>query len=170
MSITIADQYYLKALDDYGYCYNEVMENLNYALSYDSEHADANYLMGKLYMEQFQKYEQAEEHLVTSMSIDPSNVKTCESMIWLFIRTHRFKEALKLIEFTLKLKGVLIPEILRLKALTYELMKQFDMARIWLINAIQESYDDSYIEFLQAELKRIEMKQQMIQGVRYHLE
>ena len=63
MALTLADQYYIKALAGYGYDLEEVVENLNYALSYDHEHSGANYLMGKVYMEQFQKFDLAQAYL-----------------------------------------------------------------------------------------------------------
>lgn len=169
MSITLADQYYLKALDDYDYNFTEVLENLNYALSYDADHAGANYLMGKLYMEQFQQFDLAEEHFVSSMSADPENLKTCESFAWLMIKTQRYEEALKLIAYTLGLKGALLPELLRLKALTYELMRDYGQARIVLLEAISESYDSRYIDFLEDEITRVEKKQGMEGKVFYHI-
>lgn len=169
MSITLADQYYLKALDDYDYSFTEVLENLNYALSYDADHAGANYLMGKLYMEQFQQFDLAEEYLVSAMSSDPENIKTCESFVWLMIKTHRYKDALKLINYTLDLKGALLPELLRLKALTFELMKEYDKAKNVLNEAIAESYDSRYIDFLEDEKNRVNRKQEMNHKVSYSI-
>ncbi len=52
MGISFADQYYLKAWDNYNYDIAEVIENLNYALSYKSDHSNANCLMGRVYSEQ----------------------------------------------------------------------------------------------------------------------
>ncbi|MCG8582088.1 MAG: hypothetical protein MI866_19340 [Bacteroidales bacterium] len=43
---TLADQYFIKALDQYPYSLEEAIENLGYALSQDGEHSGANYLMG----------------------------------------------------------------------------------------------------------------------------
>lgn len=39
METTLADQYYLKALDSFEWCSSEALESLNYALSHDDEHA-----------------------------------------------------------------------------------------------------------------------------------
>lgn len=38
MAFNLADQYFVKALGMYDYDLEEVVENLNYALSYDPEH------------------------------------------------------------------------------------------------------------------------------------
>lgn len=90
MAISLADQYYLKALDEYPYNLEDAIENLNYALSYDSEHSGANYLMGKMYMEQFQNFELAEEYFTDAMSSNPNNIKACESLGRLFITTRKY--------------------------------------------------------------------------------
>ncbi|MCV9385944.1 tetratricopeptide repeat protein [Reichenbachiella ulvae] len=169
MSITLADQYYLKALDDYDYNFTEVLENLNYALSYDAEHAGANYLMGRVYMEQFQKFDIAESYFQLAMAADPENIQTCESLAWLMIRTKRFDDALRLIAYAVGLKGVIFPEWLRLKALIFELRKDYQLAKTLLHEAISESYDSNYIEFLEGELERIEKKERLLSHVQYHM-
>jgi len=169
MALTLADQYYMKALDGYDYDLEEVVENLNYALSYDQEHAGANYLMGKFYMEQFQKFDLAEEYLEASLVCDPESINTCESLSWLLIRTRRFKEALKLITYALGLQGAIRPEFLRLKALVYELQKDYHKSRELLNVAIEESYDSSYITFLESEIARVKKKIKRMPKVKYHI-
>lgn len=144
-------------------------ESLNYALSYDPEHAGANYLMGKLYMEQFQEFDLAEEYFVASIASDPENIMTCESYTWLMIRTKRYKEALKLIKYTSELKGVLTPEIIRMEALVFELLRNFIKSKELLQEAIQESYDSSYIEFLEDELLRVKKKEGLTGSVQYSI-
>ena len=42
---TLADKYYLKAVDSYPHNLEESVESLTLALSYDGEHVGANYLM-----------------------------------------------------------------------------------------------------------------------------
>jgi len=169
MALTIADQYYLKAIEYYDYNLEEVIENLNYALSYDQEHSSANCLMGKLYMEQFQRFDLAEEYFVASMASEPDNINTCENFAWLLIRTRKFDEALKLINYALKLKGAIRAEFIRMKALVYELQKDYLRSKALLAEAIQESYDSNYIEFLERELERIEKKAKALEKACYHL-
>ncbi len=169
MALTLADQYYLKALEGYGYDLEEVVESLNYALSYDENHTGANYLMGKLYMEQFQQFDVAREYLEASMATDPKNINTCESLSWLLIRTRKFKEALRLIQYALGLSGVIRPEFLRLQALVYELQKDYHRSRELLYMAIEESYDSSYLSFLEEEVARVEQKMRRMPKVNYHL-
>lgn len=168
MALTLADQYYIKALEGYDYDLEEVVENLNYALSYDQDHSGANYLMGKLYMEQFQKFDLAKEYLEASMAYDPENLNTCESLSWLLIRTRKFKEALKLIKYALGLEGAIKPEFIRLQALVHELQKDYYRAKDLLNVAIEESYDSSYISFLESEISRVKKKIKRMPKIKYH--
>ncbi|MDN5213120.1 hypothetical protein QQ020_13720 [Fulvivirgaceae bacterium BMA12] len=169
MAITLADKYYLKALNDYPYELEEVIENLHYALSYDEEHAGANFLMGKLYMEEFKNFDMAEEYFIAAMAADPENVDTCESFTWLLIKTNRLKEALKLIKHTHSLKGIVSAQVLCTEALVYELMKDFRKAVALLNKAIEESYDCAYSEFLEEELTRVERKLQRTRTINYYM-
>lgn len=168
MALTLADQYYIKALEGYDYDLGEVVENLNYALSYDQEHAGANYLMGKLYMEQFQKFDLAKEYLEASMACDPESINTCEHLSWLLIRTGKFKEALKLIQYAIGLEGAIKSEFIRLQALVHELQKDYFRSKDLLKMAIEESYDSSYISFLENEISRVKKKIKRMPKVNYH--
>ncbi len=167
MSLSLADQYYIKALEGYDYNLEEVVENLNYALSYDQEHAGANYLLGKLYMEQFQKFDLAKEYLELSMAFDPKNINTCESLCWLLIRTKKYQQALKLTKYALGLQGVMVPDFLRLQALIYELQKDYCRSEELLNLAIEESYDSNYISFLEREITRVKKKTVQAQQFKY---
>ena len=59
MDLTLADQYYLKAVDNYPYCREFVVEKLNYAVSCDDEHLQALCLLGRLYMYELKEYRAA---------------------------------------------------------------------------------------------------------------
>ncbi len=167
MALTLADQYYLKALDDYDYDLEVVVENLGYALGYDSEHAGANHLMGKLYMEKFRKFDLAEEYFIASLASEPSNVDACESYSRLLIRTGKFPEALKLIRYASGLSGAVISKFLQLEALVHELQKDFGKAKELLQAAVLESYDSHYIYFLNQEIDRVEKKMCLSGEVNY---
>ena len=86
MAITLADQYYLKAVNEYGYDIEVSIENLNYALSYDPEHVGANCLMGQLYVEYFEDYEKAEAYFQAALSSNPQHITTCKQYCNLLIR------------------------------------------------------------------------------------
>jgi hypothetical protein len=52
---TLVNNYIFKALDNYPYYLDEVMESLNYALSYDNKNTMALTLMGKVHAEKLYK-------------------------------------------------------------------------------------------------------------------
>ena len=58
MNITQADKYFLKALDSFDYDEGEMVEALNYALSYDEEHAPSLCLAGRLHMEKMKNFKE----------------------------------------------------------------------------------------------------------------
>jgi len=169
MSLTLADRYYLKAAGDYPWGLEEVVENLGYALSYDAEHVGANYLMGRLHMEQFQNYNEAESYFVAAISIEPGHLKTCEYYIRLLIRLRRFAEAKKLIDFTMSRKGVVMASIFRLQALMYEHQRDYPKSLECLKNALLEAFNHQQINFLNEEIKRVEDKQTMVYSWNYKL-
>lgn len=169
MSFTLADQYYLKASASYPWCLEEVLENLNYALSYDENHAGANYLMGKFYMEQYQDFENAEDFFVKVLSTNPYHVKACEAYVMLLIRTGKFSEAQRLIDFAGKIKGANAARLYRLKSLVYEHQRNYGQAIESLKFALLESFSQSYINFLSEEMNRIEQKMHLLESWNYKI-
>ena len=169
MTLTIADKYYLKALDEYPWDLEQTMENLNYAFSYDDEHAGANCLMGKLYMEQFQQYEVSEQYFIDAMASDPCNLKTCESYVKLMIETNQVQKAKKLISYAKKLTGCEIGKFLWFEALLFEKVKEYDKAKEKIKEAMLEAFDSENIELMEAELDRVNKKLSMYKKVQYKL-
>ena len=70
MATLLADGYYLKAMENYPWELSEALENLNYTLSYDPEHAGANCLMGQLQMHYLKNYQAAEEYFEAARKND----------------------------------------------------------------------------------------------------
>ena len=170
MSLNIADQYYLKALDDYPYNLEESIENLNYALSYDPEHTGANCLMATFCMEIIRDYELAEYYLKLAVSSNPESLQVYEAYTLLAIKQHDFEKAEKLIRFTHQLKGVDNGKMFELEALMYEYMKDYKKSEMLLLKAIEESFDNDQIEFLKKELDRVLQKISMRQTYKYEYE
>ncbi len=169
MSITLADQYYLKAMDAYPYELEETVENLNYALSYNNEHAGANFLIGKVYFEQFNKFSLAEEHFILAMSVDSRNPEICAGYCELLIKVRKLKEALRLVTYAMELPGVYPPEFIHFESLIYENQGKFEKAKEKLRTAIQFCNNNGDINFLENEIKRVERKQKHLNLVNYHL-
>jgi len=169
MSLTIADQYYLKALDEYPYDLEFALENINYALSYEREHSGANCMMGLVYMEQFQQYDIAEDYFVESMANDPLNLKTCHAYIKLLIETSQCDKAFKLIAYAQKLKGADKATFLQYTATIYERKKNLLLAKAKLNEALHYAYTSEQMETLEGEIKRLEKKADCIKKINYKL-
>ena len=100
------NKYYFEALDFYPYNLPDCLDALNYALSYDSEDADALCLMGRIHSEVLKNYEKAKEFFEEAMMFDVSNVNTPQYYIACLIENEDFAEAEKLITYALKIKGM----------------------------------------------------------------
>ena len=169
MAITMADQYYIKALDYYPYNLEEALENLNYALSYDGEHARANCLMGRLYLEQLRDWERAEACFQAALACDPQHADSCEHYARLLVQMRNYAKAQKLLSYARKLKGARLAQLLQLEALIREQQHHFTEAKALLCQALLEAYEEELLGVLDGDLKRVERKEQMLQGVVYHI-
>ncbi len=167
MTLTLADQYFLKALDDYPYNLEETIESLTYALGYDDEHVGANCLMGKVYLEQFQDFDKAEEYFIKAMSTDPFDLRTCESYVQLLIKTRQLDQAHKLVRFTKTLTGVDLARWGQMEAEIFELKGEFDRAVALLTEAIAEAMDSELIYALKRQIERVKMKRELKNEFRY---
>lgn len=99
-------KYYFEALDNYPYNLPDCLEALNYALSYDSEDADSLCLMGRLYSEILRNYEEAKLYFEQAMQSDITNINTPKYYISCLLNNEDYFEAEKLINFSLKIKGI----------------------------------------------------------------
>ncbi len=167
MTITLADQYYLKAFEEYGYSYQEAIENLNYALSYNPGHSGANYLMGRFYMEEFKKYDEAESYLLKALQKDPENIEACKTYIRLLIDIENYQEALRIITYAKGIKGANSANFLHLEALVFEKKRDFKKALELLKEGTLVSTDSSHISFLKGEIERVKEKNQQFKEVNY---
>ncbi len=159
---TLADQYYIKALDQYPYSLEEALENLNYALSSNSEHARANQLMAKMYMEQLNDLAMAEKHFQIAMACDTENEGVCLDYILLLITLKEFDKATKLIAYAQKLKGIDLSRIYSSEALIFEYQQKYGKAIANYEKAILESFNEDRINYLNNEIKRVKDKKKLI--------
>ena len=99
-------KYYFEALDNYPYSLPDCLEALNYALSYDPEDADSLCLMGRIYSEMLDDYEKAKLYFEEAMQCDVTNLNTSKYYIKCLLDNEDFQEAEKLINYSLKIKGI----------------------------------------------------------------
>ena len=158
---TLADKYYLKAVDLYPFNLEDVVESLKFALSYDNDHVGANHLMGKIYAEQLHDYAKAESYYQIAMAGDPRNENVCLDYILLFITIKEFGKAEKLIAYTRSFKGVDLARILHHEGLIQESQHKYDLAVQLYEQAFLESYNEEYSKFMEAAINRVNAKQKL---------
>ena len=158
MTLTIADKYFLKAREGYPYELEGALENLNYALGYDEEHAGANHLMGLMHWEQFEDYEMAEYYFEMTLANNPGHLGVCKNFSHLLIERKAFAKAEKLIHYSYKLVGVDMASMLQKEGLLNEYQKQFDKAIQFYKKAQKETYNDTFTDTLEEDIKRVKRK------------
>jgi tetratricopeptide (TPR) repeat protein len=158
---TLADTYYLRAVDAYPYELEGVIESLKLALSYDSEHVGANYLMGKLYAEQLNDYARAESYYQVALAGDPRNEKVCLDYCLLIITLRDYGRAEKLIGYTRGLPGVDMASIYYLEGLVHEYHREYDSAIQSYEDALLESYNDEFTNNINSVINRVKSKKKL---------
>jgi len=159
MDITQADQYYLKARNNFPYEMETALENLNYALSFDDEHAPANCLLGQIFMFYLKDYEKAEQCFVQALQSNLSYPDTYKYFAMLKIWNADINGALKLINYAMKLKAMDRSSLLTIKALGYECRGQFKLANEVLNEATSISVQCHVIDYIDSQKQRIKKKE-----------
>ena len=152
------DTYYLKALDNYPYNLEEVIESLKYGLSSNPEHAGLLTLQGKLYANELQQPELAIETFSTVIVNDPSFKQAYYELGLLLLNQRKMKRADKLIQLALQQFGSDQAKFIYLKAYQAEIEKQYDKAIELLELAKMNCYNESSQEFYDNEIQRINKK------------
>ena len=158
MNLSLADQYYLQALEGYPYCLSDVITALGYALSYDEDHGPAHCLMGRLMMEKVKDYDLAAHHFEISLLNDPGHVDTYKYYSMLHIWLGRYDRAEALIRRGLKVPGMETAALKYNRAILYETQGKTERAAIEIIHVIQISTRSEAQEYLEQELDRLKRK------------
>jgi tetratricopeptide (TPR) repeat protein len=151
-------KYYFEALDNYPYSLPDCLEALNYALSYDPEDADSLCLMGRIYSEMLTDYEKAKLYFEEAMQCSITNLNTPQYYIKCLLDNEDLEEAEKLIEYSLKIKGIDKCKILIHKSLLFEIKFDYKKALEPLDEAKKFAYGQSMIDFLKNREKFIKAK------------
>lgn len=110
------DKYLFKALDSYPYYLEEVIESLDYALSFDSKNTTALWLYGRVYCEQLQDYETAKQYFEEALANDVYAIFVYPYYLNALLLNEDYDEAAKLIDFALTIKGMNKANVLLRKA------------------------------------------------------
>lgn len=158
MDTNLLNNYVLKAIDAYPYELEETVENLNYALSYESNNVYALYLMGCLQYEQFGDYEKAKDYFAEALANKMDFLKVYVPYILVLIWNDDFEEAQKLIHFALTVKGIDKGQIWSFQGLLYEYQGHYKKAIKALKKAKLYGFNDGFISQIDTEINRIENK------------
>lgn len=156
--MTQSEKYLMEALDAYPFNLEQVIESLNYALSYDDENPLALCLMGQVYSEQLSQYETAKDYFVRALSVDIHNLKVYPLYADVLLYNDDFEEAEKTIDFALTIKGIDKAVMYGKKALLHEYQMQYKKALKCWKKAKQHCYNSSFMNMAEAEEKRVESK------------
>lgn len=151
-------KYYFEALDNYPYSLPDCLEALNYALSYDPEDADSLCLMGRIYSEMLIDYEKAKLYFEEAMQSDVTNLNTPKYYIKCLLDNEDLQEAEKLINYSLKIKGIDKATIWFYRALLSEKRGSFNNALIFLAEAAKYCFNQYSLDVVKDRRKFIKSK------------
>ncbi|MFH6994089.1 hypothetical protein [Flavobacterium sp. FlaQc-48] len=129
------DKYLFQALDNYPYSLEETIESLDYAFSYDTKNTMVLCLYGRIQAEQLMNYEEAKSYFQDALAINIQALEVYPHYIQTLILNQDYKEAQKLIDFALTIKGINKSEIYVKKAILLEAQLQFKEALTAIKNA-----------------------------------
>ncbi len=155
---TLSNKCYLQALEAYPYDLTEALEALSYALSYESGHAGAHCLLGRLNMEQLMQYAKAEFHFEQALISDINYVSIYEHYSMLLILLREYEKAEKLIKHAYTIKGVNLAAIQYREGLLHEYQKNMVTAKRFMKLAYDNSCNEEERSFLKHELGRVKSK------------
>ena len=158
MDNSLSNKYYLQAYEAYPYYLTEALESLSYALSYESDHAGAHCLSGRLNMEQLKQFEKAEYHFEQALISDINYVATYEHYSMLLIILKEYKKAEKLIKHAYTIKGVNLAVMQHREGLLYESCENLVAAKKLMKLAYANSCNEDERSFFKKESDRVKSK------------
>ncbi len=154
----LANQYYLKAWDAYPYNTKDVMEALDYALSYDEEHAPSHCLTAMLYTHQVKSWETAKHHYELALLYDPSYLETYYQYPYLLMHMGHYSRAKQVILKGQSTYGVSPYLMIVANATMYELQGKYDIAIRNHENALLSALSAEQTQYAKDSISRIKEK------------
>lgn len=148
----------LKALDNYPYNIEDCIESLNYALALENDNAVALCLMGRIQAEILKDFETAKSYFQQALFADKRYSEIYPNFIETLYELEEYSEALRLVDFALKIKGVNKGAILYKKAEIYDQMKEHKKALKVLDETVLYARNQSFIDDIEAFKRLIERK------------
>lgn len=154
----LLDKYLFQAMDAYPYDLEVVVESLNYALSYDEKNPIALGLMGQIHAEKLKDYETAKEYYQQALAENIHAFDVYPHYINVLLWNEDYDEARKLIDFAFTIKGIDKAVLYLKKTILFEQKKAYKKALKCLKNARENTYNNHFINDIEAEEKRIKDK------------
>jgi tetratricopeptide (TPR) repeat protein len=166
MGINTYEVMYIQARDNYPYNVDECIEKLQYVIAADEEHAGAHCLMGQIYEEQLEDFNQAEFYYRMTLYLNKDYVSVYRLYAHMLIKLNRFEEALKIIDLAFKVPGIDGANMLYLKGLMYEKYEMYASAVDCYTEAKKASLTTYYLEAMDSHIKRVKDKKAMEKKIR----
>jgi len=155
---TLANNYIFKALDAYPYDLEEAIEALTYALAYEEKNTVALCLMGRIHAEKLYNYEKAKEYYAEALAENIHAIGVYAPYINVLLWNEDLKEAEKLIDFALTVKGSDKAVLYTKKANVYEQLQEYKKALSFLKQAKAYTFNNEYMYTIKEEKERIKGK------------
>jgi len=153
-----SQHYFLQAFDHYPYHLAECHEKLNYALSIEPEHPEANVLMARIYLDFFNDRPRCKYHLEQAIMGNPRHPKAFEMLLRLAVM-NRDEQSVECINAFLEKESILGEDI-RLYHLSIhqELHGNFKKALEFIKGSIAACVHTESMRFLDEVNQRLERK------------
>lgn len=155
---TINNNYVFKALDAYPYELEKCIEALNYALSYNENDEMALSLMGRVYTEILNNYEEGIAYYKLVLAENINNLEVQSHYINALLWNENYNEAKEYINYALTVRGSDKAMLYLKKANLYEHTKEYTKALETLKFAHIYTFNNEFIEYLKSEKERIKTK------------
>tara|TARA_R110002126_G_C10489807_1_gene503459 strand:+ start:7544 stop:8080 length:537 start_codon:yes stop_codon:yes gene_type:complete len=155
---TLINNYVFKALENYPYDLEEVMEALNYALSYDDKNTMALTLMGRVHAEKLYKYEEAIAYYKEALAENINAFEVYEPYINVLLWNEDYKDAEDFIDFAITVKGADKALLYLKKAILYEQQKEYKKALTVLKTAKTHTFNSDFMETINEVKSRVKGK------------
>ena len=155
---SLINNYVFKALENYPYDLEEVMEALNYALSYDNKNTMALTLMGRVYAEKLYKYNDAIAYYKDALAENVHAFEVYPHYINVLLWNEDYKEAEEFIDFAITVKGSDKALLYLKKAILYEQLKEYKKALSFIKFAKEYTFNADFIHTINDDKSRIKEK------------
>ena len=158
MGLSLSEQYFIRAVDEYPYNLEEVFRNIELVLTNDQRHAGALCLLARVYHEQLERHDEADQYFRKSLSANPRYAPAFSHFIAFLLEIGEVDQAEQFLKHARKLKGIKRAQLHLWQAQIWELRGRLQEADAELRIALSKCLDSNYFEFIENERNRIEKK------------